>query len=212
MSGTKASYLADWAKREGRAYLAFDYFGHGASSGDFLEGTIGRWRDDGLGVLDQLATGPQVLVGSSMGGWIALLLALARPDRVKALVLIAPAPDFTEDLICAAATPQIRESWARTGVWERPSDYGEPYPITLSLIEEARSHLLLRGPIRVACPTYILHGMKDADVPYRRSLDLAERLESESVLVEFIKSGDHRLSTRADLERIAEIVARAAGS
>ncbi len=202
MSGTKASYLADWAAAGARAFLAFDYFGHGASSGDFTAGTIGRWRGDALAVLDHLTTGPQILIGSSMGGWIALLLALARPERVHGLVLIAPAPDFTEDLIYAPATPQMQAAWAATGVWHRPSAYGSPQPITWRLIEEARAHLLLRGPIRVNCPVHILHGMRDPDIPFERSLLLARQLESSRVLVEFIKQGDHRLSSTEDLERL----------
>ncbi|MFZ1992251.1 MAG: alpha/beta hydrolase [Alphaproteobacteria bacterium] len=206
MSGTKASHLADWARTEARGFLAFDYFGHGASSGDFLEGTIGRWKADTLAAFDDLTEGPQVLVGSSMGGWIALLLALARPESVHGLVLVAPAPDFTEDLIFERATPEMRAAWDTAGVWHRPSAYGQPYPITRRLIEEARGHLLLRAPIGVRAPVYILHGMKDADIPYRRSLMLAEKLESDRVLVEFSKSGDHRLSNSRDLERLTRAV------
>ena len=206
MSGTKAAYLEAWARAKGRAFLAFDYFGHGASSGDFLLGTIGRWNADALAALDALTQGPQILVGSSMGGWVALLLALARPERVKGVVLVAPAPDFTEDLIFARATAEMRAAWDSSGAWHRPSVYGEPYPITWRLIEEARAHLLLRAPISIHAPVHILHGMRDADIPYGRSLVLAEKLESNRVLVEFSKSGDHRLSTEGDLERLVRAV------
>lgn len=202
MGGIKASHLAGWAAACGRSYLAFDYSGHGASSGAFAQGTIGGWRDDALFVFDHLTTGPQILVGSSMGGWIALLLALARPERVHGLVLVAPAPDFTEDLIFARATQEMHADWAATGVWHRPSAYGAPQAISRRLIEEARAHLLLRGPIKVNCPVHILHGLRDPDIPFERSLLLAEKLESSRVLVEFIKSGDHRLSTAEDLERL----------
>ena len=206
MTGNKARHLAAWAEAAGRAFLAFDYSGHGAPSGDFLERTIGGWTADAIAVFDALTAGPQLLVGSSMGGWIALLLALARPERVHGLVLLAPAPDFAEDLICARATPEMHAAWARAGVSYLPSAYGEPYPVTLRLIEEARSHLLLRAPIGIRARVHILHGMKDADIPYARSLRLAEKLESESVLVEFSKSGDHRLSVPGELERLTRAV------
>ena len=206
MSGAKATHLEAWARSEGRSFLAFDYFGHGASSGDFLQGTIGRWKADALAAFDSLTDGRQILVGSSMGGWIALLLALARPERVHGLVLVAPAPDFTEDLIFERATPEMRAAWESAGVWYRPSAYGEPHPITWRLIEEARAHLLLRAPIAIGAPVHILHGMRDPDIPFGRSLTLAEKLESERVLVEFSKSGDHRLSNAGNLRQLMRAV------
>ncbi|MGF1453836.1 MAG: alpha/beta hydrolase [Alphaproteobacteria bacterium] len=208
MTGSKAVRVADWAAASGRPCLRFDYFGHGASSGAFSNGTIGCWRDDTLAALDGLTDGPQILVGSSMGGWLALLAALARPDRVAGLVLIAPAPDFTEDLMWAGFPDAVKTELQETGRWMRPSAYGdEPYPITMDLIEDGRSHLLLRAPIALSCPVRILHGMDDADVPWQRSLTLLERLQAADVTATFVKGGDHRLSTEADLERLTATIA-----
>ena len=204
MSGTKANHLDAWAARTGHAYVRFDYLGHGASSGDFRRGTISRWRDDALAVIDSLTTGPQVLIGSSMGGWVALLAAQARPERIKGLLLIAPAPDFTETLIWTEMAPEIRRRVMEEGEWLRPSQYGEdPYPITRTLIEDGRRNLLLARAIPLAIPIRILQGMKDPDVPWRHTLSLVEQLEGNPVLT-LIKQGDHRLSTPADLTRIEE--------
>jgi alpha-beta hydrolase superfamily lysophospholipase len=211
MGGTKAAHLAGWAALQGLAYTAFDHYGHGRSSGVFAEGTIGRYRQDALAILDEITPGPQLLVGSSMGGWIALLVALARPERIAGLVLIAPATDFTEDLIWAQASPEIRREILENGVWYRPSTYDpEPYPITRQLIEEARAHLLLRGRIALSAPVHILHGTKDEDIPIERSLLLADRLASPDVIVESIELGDHRLSRPADLGRLEAAVGRLA--
>lgn len=205
MTGTKATALADWADRTGRAFVRFDYFAHGASSGEFFEGTIGRWAGDALEVLDVLTDGPQILVGSSMGGWLSLLTALARPKRIAGLVLIAPAPDFTEELMWRQFSPEIRDEIMRDGVYHHPSDYDEePYPITRRFIEEGREHLLLGGPIPLTCPVRLLHGMADTDVPWRHSLRLIEALQSEDVNATFTKSGDHRLSEPADLKRLTD--------
>ncbi len=221
MAGTKAVALDAWAGETGRACLRFDYFGHGQSSGAFADGTVGRWKDDCLAAIDGLTTGPQILVGSSMGGWMAALTALARPERIAGIVLIAPALDFTEDLMWANFSQEIRTQIETTGAWQRPSSYGdEPYPITKTLIEDGRSHLLLAGladgeTLPIACPVRILHGMEDADVPWRRSLDLCDRLASDDVRVTFVKSGDHRLSTNADiallLRTVEDLSARIAG-
>ena len=167
MNGAKAQALDYWAETRGRTFLRFDYYGHGASSGNFRKGTIGRWRDDALRVLDELSAGPQLLVGSSMGAWIALLTARLRPERIGALLLLAPAPDFTEVLIWDALPDEARREILEKGEWLRPSAYEAPYPITRALIEEGRDHLLLHAPIRLACPVHILHGMKDADVPWQ---------------------------------------------
>ncbi len=207
MSGTKASALAAHCRALGRPYLRFDYFGHGASSGDFRHGTIGRWRDDALAVLDRLTQGPQILVGSSMGCWIALLAALARRSRVAALIGIAGAPDFTEDLIWDRLDEAQRRRLLAEGELTCSSAY-EPDPIayTRQLIEEGRAHLLLRGPIHLACPVRLLHGMRDPDVPYRTSLRLAERLAGSEVVVELIEDGDHRLSRGPDIARILAAV------
>ena len=207
MTGTKATALEAHCRRTGRAYVRFDYSGHGESGGAFRDGTIGAWRDDALAVLDRVASGPQVLVGSSMGGWIVLLLALARSERVAGLVGVAAAPDFTEDLIWSTLDDSARQTIAETGEVVMPCDYGEdPYPITMGLIEEGRDHLLLRAPIALECPIRLLQGMRDEDVPWRTALRIAELVESENVTVELIKHGDHRLSRDEDLARLAAAV------
>jgi len=209
MTGTKATVLEASCRERGHAFLRFDYSGHGESSGNFEDGTIGAWLEDAILAIDGLTDGPQVLVGSSMGGWIALLAALARPERVSGLVGIAPAPDFTEDLVWSVATPEQRRALESTGVWYEPSAYSEePTPITMKLIEEGRRHLLLRAPIPLTCPTRLIHGMRDEDVPWATSLRLAEALESADVEIALVKSGDHRLSEDADLARLQEVVAR----
>jgi pimeloyl-ACP methyl ester carboxylesterase len=196
---------------EGREFTRFDYRGHGSSSGRFEDGTIGGWAEDALAIVDRVAEGPLIVVGSSMGGWIVFLTALARPERVHGLVGIAAAPDFTEDLLLAEATPEQRRALAEGGFWMQPAAYGDqPYPVTRTLIEEGRRHLLLRAPIPVRCPVHLLHGMADADVPWRTSLRLVERLEAEDVTLELIKAGDHRLSTDSDIARIQTAVRRLA--
>ena len=203
MTGTKAQTLDAWAETSGRAFLRFDYQGHGASSGAFRDGTITRWGDDALAVLDHLCDGPQVLVGSSMGAWIALLTARARPEKVAALLLLAPAADFTEALMWGRMSPEIRREIMEHGEWQRPSSYGDgPYPITRALIEDGRRHLLLGAPIEIDAPVHILQGMKDPDVPWQHALKLVEKLSGNPVLT-LIKDGDHRLSTPDDLIRIA---------
>jgi len=202
MNGTKAQALDAWAEASGRAYLRFDYFGHGASSGEFRNGRITRWRDDSLAVLEKLCDGPQVLVGSSMGAWIALLAARARPEKIAALLLLAPAADFTEALIWARMTPDIRREVMERGEWQRPSAYGDgPYPITRALIEDGRRHLLLDQPVEISCPVHILQGMKDPDVPWQHALKLMEKLSGNPALT-LIKNGDHRLSTPEDVALI----------
>lgn len=207
MTGTKATALEAHCRRTGRAYVRFDYAGHGASGGAFRDGTIGAWRDDALAVLDRVANGPQILVGSSMGGWIVLLLALARPERIAGLVGVAAAPDFTEDLIWSTLDDEGRRTLAESGEIVMPCDYGDdPYPITLSLIEEGRDHLLLRAPIALGCPIHLLQGMRDDDVPWRTALRIAELAESERVTVELVKDGDHRLSRDEDLARLCAAV------
>jgi|SRR5262245_16348041 len=203
MNGTKAQALDNWAAKRAHAYLRFDYFGHGISSGRFGDGTISRWCDDALAVLDHLSNGPQVLVGSSMGAWIALLTALRRPAKVAALLLLAPATDFTEALMLDRMSPEIRRQITEQGEWQRPSSYGDgPYPITRKLIEDGRRHLLLGAPINIDKPIHIMQGMKDPDVPWQHALKLVERL-SGNPSITFIKEGDHRLSTPIDLQQIA---------
>lgn len=203
MTGTKALFLEDYCRERGRAFLRFDYFGHGQSSGEFAQGTIGRWKEDAVAVIDKLTQGPQILVGSSMGGWIMLLAALARPQRAAALVGIAPAPDFTQAL-WQRLTAEQREACERDGGVTLPSEYDPAgYPYSRALFEDGRRHLLLGQPIPLACPVRLLHGMRDAAVPWRRSLELAERLASRDVVVTLVKDGEHRLSTKADLARLA---------
>lgn len=209
MTGTKASFLEEHAQRRGRAFLRFDYFGHGESSGDFEDGTIGRWAEDAVAALDELTEGPQVLVGSSMGGWLMLLTALARPERVAGLVGLAAAPDFTEDLMWATFAPAIRATIEREGVYREPSQYSDqPYTITRRLIEEGREHLLLRRSIPLDCPVRLLHGMADPDVPWQLSPRLAETLASEDVELHLVKTGDHRLSTPGDLALLESVLDR----
>ena len=207
MAGTKAEALADWAKAEGRAYLRFDYFGHGESDGDFADGTITRWRADALAVLDELIAGEVVLVGSSMGGWIACLVAAVRAERVKAMVLVAPAPDFTEKLMAPEIPPEGRKALRDDGVWMRPSEYGDPYPISAGLLEDGARWSILPGPVPITAPVRILQGGADPDVPWRHALELAQTLNSEDVVFTLIKDGDHRLSRPQDIARLILAVA-----
>ncbi len=201
MTGAKAAALDAWCQDQGRAYLRFDYQGHGESDGRFEDGDIGQWAGDAIAVLDELTEGPRVLVGSSMGGWIMLLAALARPTRVAGLVGVASAPDFTEELIWPALDSDSRARLQQEGVIYSPSAYDEaPEPITWQLIQEGRDHLLLGAPIPLHCPARLLHGMLDADVPWTVSTRLAERLAGDDVRVTLIKDGDHRLSRDQDLE------------
>lgn len=215
MEGGKATALHAWAEAQGRAFLRFDYSGHGASSGRFEDGGIGSWTTDALSVLDHLTEGKQILVGSSMGGWIALNLALARPERVSGLLLIAPAPDFTARLEMDMGDAARRELQER-GVWLMPTGdpaFG-PTPITRALIEDGPEHFVLgKGPIAVMAPIRILQGMKDADVPWRGTVDLVDCLAGEDVALTLVKDGDHRLSRPQDVARMlamAEDLCRAA--
>jgi pimeloyl-ACP methyl ester carboxylesterase len=213
MQGTKAVALDDWAREQGRACLRFDYSGHGSSSGDFKDGTIGGWLEESIAVYRRFCHGPQVLVGSSMGGWIALLLARALRGLKDAaplagMVLIAPAVDFTEALMWAQFSPEIRREIEYKGVWTRPSDYDEGgYPITKGLIEDGRRHLLLDGLIEPGCPVHILQGVQDPDVPWRHALELMARFSTDDVVLTLVKDGDHRLSRPEDIERLLAAVA-----
>jgi pimeloyl-ACP methyl ester carboxylesterase len=207
MAGDKATMLAAFCAERGQAMLRFDYSGHGASGGGFEDGTITRWRDDALAMIDRLVTGPTILVGSSMGGWMALLAALARPERVAALVGIAAAPDFTETLMWEAMTFEERGTLIRNGVLLVPSQYGEPYPVTRALIEDGRAHLLLDRPIPLACPVRLLHGQRDPDVPWELSLRIAELASSDDVRIILVKDGDHRLSRPEDLALLRRTLA-----
>jgi len=231
MTGTKALALEAWAAEHGRACVRFDYSGHGESGGAFSDGTIGRWLEESVAVFEQFCRGPQVVIGSSMGGWMALLLAreIARRQAspvspanpashanpvshanrasLAGLVLIAPAPDFTEQLMWNRFPPDVREEIQTKGVWMRPSQYGDAYPITRALIEEGRNHLLLGSAIDGGCPVRILQGAQDPDVPWQHAFALAHRLPTEDVVLTMIQDGDHRLSRPQDIARIIAAVA-----
>jgi pimeloyl-ACP methyl ester carboxylesterase len=215
MKGTKAAALAQWAEQAGRACLRFDYSGHGESAGVFTDGTIGRWLADSLAVFDACCRGPQILIGSSMGGWLALLLVRelkkrgrSGPASVAGMVLVAPAIDFTEELMWKRFTPEIKRELEDAGVWARPSEYSaEPYLVTRQLIEEGRKHLLLGGMIETGCPVRILQGVQDPDVPWQHAVGLTSRLASDDVVLTLVKDGDHRLSRLEDIERLLRAVA-----
>jgi pimeloyl-ACP methyl ester carboxylesterase len=212
MTGTKALALEVWAKKAGHAYLRFDYLGHGQSSGRFEDGTIGRWLDDSLAAIDQLTAGMLVLVGSSMGGWLSLLVARARPERLAGLVLIAAAPDFTERMLMAGLSAEDRTRLQREGRLERPSQYSpEPSVFTWQLVEEGRNHLLLDKELSLPCRVRLLHGQSDPDVPWEYSLQIARHLEAPEVITTLVKGGDHRLSTPADIARLIATVEELAG-
>ena len=222
MTGTKAVFLESVCKEIGQGFVRFDYSGHGSSGGKFEDGTIGLWLSDALKVIDELTSGEIILVGSSMGGWIALLAAIARPERVKGIVGVASAPDFTEDLIWNALSEKQKQEVLQNGKTMIPNCYADqaPYPITLELIEEGRKHLLLtphaaldaasktphqvRGVIAVNCPIRLIHGMMDEDVPYQYSEKIANAVTSQNVEVTYIKNGNHRLSEPKNLQLLKE--------
>ena len=206
MLGTKACFLDEWAARNGRSFTRFDYSGHGESDGVFEEGSIGEWAADAIAIWDALARGPQILIGSSMGAWITSLLAKARPANIAGVILIAPAPDFTEELMWPAFTDAERKALMTDGRLERPSEYDEPEVITRKLIEDGRNQLVLTEPVPITCTVKILQGMRDEAVPYAHALKFAERLQSDDVELIVTKNGDHRLSTPADLERLASVL------
>ena len=207
MAGTKFTALAAWAQSAGRDLLRFDYFGHGESGGDFEAGTVTRWRSDVLAVLDALTQGPVVLVGSSMGGWLACLAAMARPRRVAALVLIAPAADFTQALLGPSLPEEGRTAIARDGRWVRPSRYDAAgYPITAALLEDGARWSILPGPVSIEAPVRILQGGADPDVPWRHALELANVIKGPDVVFTLIRDGDHRLSRPADIARLIAAV------
>ena len=212
MASTKAEHLDLWAERNGRPFLRFDYSGHGKSEGRFEDGTIGRWLEETIAVIAHCLSSRPILVGSSMGGWIALLAArhtvMRAPHLCPAgLVLIAPAVDFTEELMWKGLSPQARREIEEKGVWLRPSAYSpEPYPITRNLIEEGRLHLLLGSSIELGCPVHILQGMRDPDVPWRHALTLMEHLAGDQSVITLVSDGDHRLSREEDLARLVAAI------
>lgn len=207
MAGTKALALEAHCRVSGQAYLRLDYAGHGESSGEFADGTIGSWRDDALAVIEDATEGPLLLIGSSMGGWIALLLALAMKDRVTGLIGIAAAPDFTDKLMWRDFTEEQRRGITENGSIELASDYGdEPYVITRALIEEGKTMALLDGEIDLDIPVRLIHGLQDNDVPPDWSMKIAERLTGDDVDVTMVKGGGHSLSEPADLKRLFSIL------
>ncbi len=212
MKGTKAEALDAWAERQGRPSARFDYSGHGESGGKFIDGTIGRWLAESVAVYSKFAKGPQVVVGSSMGGWLALLLARALMGSKQAapmagMVLIAPAVDFTEDLMWKRFPAAIKDEIEEKGLWMRPSEYGEmAYPITKGLIEDGRKHLMMHGLIECRCRVHILQGVQDLDVPWEHAVELVSRFSRDDVVLTLIKDGDHRLSRPEDIERLIAAV------
>jgi len=212
MEGSKALALDEFCKSRGQGYIRFDYSGHGLSSGDFKEGTIGAWRDDALAIIDQLTTGDLILVGSSMGGWIGLLAALARKDRVKGFIGLAAAPDFTKELCWDLYSDEIKATLERDGVYYEACDYGDdPYPMTMTLLQEGNDHLIMGQAIELSCPVRLIQGMKDPDVPPITAQRISDALTSDDVVISYIKSGDHRLSTDADLKRLCQQVKELSG-
>jgi pimeloyl-ACP methyl ester carboxylesterase len=207
MMGSKALALEAHAQALGRAMLRLDYSGHGQSGGRFEDGTISRWRNDVLCLVDNIVQGPLLLIGSSMGGWLALLVALARPERVAALTLIAPAPDFTDWGMEASMTDDDRAALTRDGFFVQPSDYGpEGYQITARLLEDGRQNRLMGGAIHLNCPVRLLHGQQDVDVPWQLSLDLHSKVMSVDMQLTLVKNGDHRLSRPQDIALLTRIV------
>jgi pimeloyl-ACP methyl ester carboxylesterase len=216
MNGIKAIAVDRWAAEHGRACVRFDYSGHGVSGGTFTDGTISRWLEESLAVFGACCDGPQVLIGSSMGGWLALLMARELKRRAPAgaaaslggLVLIAPAVDFTEELMWKRFPKEVKREIELKGVWARPSQYSDqPYLISRGLIEDGRRHLLLGGLIETGCPVRILQGVLDPDVPWRHAVELVSRLAHDDVVLSLVKDGDHRLSRPEDIERMINAIA-----
>ena len=211
MAGTKVTELEAWAVKAGHGFTAFDYSGHGQSEGDFEDGTITAWLEDTLAILDDITEGPQLLVGSSMGAWMALLATKARPERVAGLVLIAPAPDFTARLMWPHLPSEARFAITQEGRWMMPSTYGDPVPVTRALIESGARHTVMGAPIDFEGPVRILQGMRDDDVPWKHAESLVETIMSRDLTFTLVKDGDHRLSRPHDIARLlatcAEIAA-----
>lgn len=206
MTGGKAMMLRSWCLGTGRALLRLDYSGHGASDGAFEDGTVGRWAEDARKVIESKTTGPLVLVGSSLGGWIALLTAQALRKRVVGLIGLAAAPDFTEDLMWRAMPPADQEKLMAEGQLRVSSVEGD-FTLTRALVEDGRRHMLLRAPIALTCPVRLLQGQEDKTVPWQTALKIAERIEGQDVQVTLIKDAEHRLSRLTDLELMCRTLA-----
>ena len=212
MTGTKAQFLHDWAREQGRAFLRFDYSGHGQSSGAFEDGAIGDWAADAMAAVARLTAGPQILVGSSMGGWIALLLAREMPVHVAGLVTIAAAPDFTEDSMWQGFDADQRAVLEEVGHIALPSEYGEPLVITKRLIADGRNHLVLRAPLDLPFPVRMLQGTADADVDQGVALRLLDHVTGPDIHLTLVKGADHRFSDPACLDLIAAALAEVTGA
>ena len=207
MDGSKATHFHEWAKNQRRSFIRFDYYGHGASSGLFGDGTISRWGEDVVSVIDALAEQEIILIGSSMGGWSSMLAARARPERVKALLLINPAPDFTEKLMWAHWPEETKNNILINGVHFEPSEYEEPYEYRKTLIEDGRAHQLLDAPFIFEGPVHIFQGGMDEVVPPDYSRRIVDVVSSDDILCTLIKSGDHSLSRPQDLIQMTSALA-----
>lgn len=213
MEGSKVLALDEWAAQSGDGCIRYDYSGHGISGGAFTDGTISKWLEESLAIFDTETVGPQIVIGSSMGGWLALLLTVAHinqvgieKSRIKGLVLIAPAVDMTKRLMWDLFDDKAKQDIAKTGIFEQPSDYGEPYQITGDLIEDGKNHLFGEAMIETGCPVHILQGVQDDAVPWQMAVELVSRLARDDVRLTLIKDGDHRLSRDEDLTRLIQTV------
>jgi pimeloyl-ACP methyl ester carboxylesterase len=207
MNGTKAIALEQFCKAKGYSYMRFDYFGHGQSTGTFTQGTIGTWKNNVLTMIDHLGNQPVIIVGSSMGAWLMFLAAQERKQKIAALIGIASAPDFTENLIWDLMNEDERQQLLENGLFEQHSPYNQnPYPISKTLIEEGRNHLILPSDIAISCPVRLLHGMKDDDVPYNLSISLVQKIQSQDVQLQLIKDSDHRMSSDSDIRLITHVI------
>lgn len=206
MTGSKAVFLEEWARIQGRAFLRFDYSGHGESSEEFIDGSIGDWAEDAQAAISELTNGPQILVGSSMGGWISCLMIKRIPEKVAGFVGIAAAPDFTEDSIWRWMDDAKKAEFAENGLIYMESDYEEPYPITRKLVEDGRNHLVLRDPLLFPFPVRLLHGTADTDVEMNVPLRLLDHAQGDDIRLNFVKDADHRFSDERCLGLICEAI------
>ena len=207
MDGAKALTIENFARESGQSLIRFDYFGHGMSSGKFVDGHIGVWVSDTLAVLDELTEGPQLLIGSSMGGWLMLLTAIARPERITGLIGVAAAPDFTEDLLRKELTQEELKKVSNQGFVSCKSQFGDDYIYTKALFDEGKKNLVLRDEMPIDCPVRLLHGLSDQVVPWQTALTIQEKMRGIDVEITLLKNGDHRLSTKSDLDSLIDTLA-----